>query len=279
MSDLGPLVATVLRDRAVLEMMAEMKKLKSLVDDRLKVQITGKKGSPVYFEGSLKDGYTSHRGRCFEVMFHDDDTDGDDADSTASTSTENSSSRLRLPLSAFIDIEVRLGGVTIQRLGLQDVVGSCNTPFFTNDDFYRDAKYNKPAYLEPDRKEIILKVKTRHKGPVPFIVAHFEDELDLEKYRKLHVLDMADLKSLAKSKNNYALILDGLSFTKHEIANSLSVLEEMGYTVDEDNSHCRFANPYEKVKMPRAEREQPAPRRTTQPIQGRSIRTTSTSKR
>ncbi len=264
MSDLAPLVANVLRDRALLELMAEMKKLKRLVDERLKVQITGKKGSPIYFEGSLKDGYTSHRGRCFEVMFDGDD---DDTDSTsASTSTaEDSLERLRLPLSKFDDIEVRLGGVLIQRLGLQDVVGSCNTPFFTSNDFYRDTKYNKQEYLEPDRKEIILKVKTRHKGPVPFVVAHFEDEMDLDNYRKLQLLDTPDFKRLSKSKNNYALILDGLSFTKRDIANSLSVLEEMGYTVDEGNSHCRFANPYEKIKVAPAERED-QPRHATQRV-------------
>ena len=249
MSDLLPLVATVLRDRSMLEMMAEMKKLKSLVDERLKVQITGRKGSPVYFEGSLKDGYTSHRGRCFEVMFNDEKNDSDND----SSSIEKYCSRQSLTLSAFDDIEVRLGGVIIQRLDMHNVIGSCNTPFFTNDDFYRDTKYNKPMYLETDRKEIILKVKTRHKGPVPFVIAHFGNEMSLEEYRKLHQLDMPELKAL-KLRNNYTLILDGLSFTKRDIKKSLSVLEEMGYIVDKGNTHCHHVDEFAKIK-PRPERE------------------------
>ena len=169
MSDPTPLVAAILRDRAMLEMMAEMKKLKMLVDDRFKVQITGRKGSPVYFEGSLRDGYTSHRGRCFEVMFNGDSDDDDSSKSTAA----NSFSRQVLKLSALDDIEIRLGGVIIQRLDFHNVMGSCNAPFFTDNGFYRDNKYNKPIYLAPDRKEIVLKVKSRHKGPVPFVIARF----------------------------------------------------------------------------------------------------------
>uniref|UniRef100_A0A7R9ZU92 Uncharacterized protein n=1 Tax=Pseudo-nitzschia arenysensis TaxID=697910 RepID=A0A7R9ZU92_9STRA len=236
MSDLAPFVASVLRDRTMVEMIAEMEKLKRLVEDRLKVQITGRKGSPVYFEGSLKNGYTSHRGRCFEVMFDDHD----DQDTPTST-TKNPSHGRVLKLKAFSDIEIRLGGIIIQRLDFQNVMGSCNAPFFTNDDFYRDTKYNKPIFLAPERKEIVLKVKNRHKGPVPFVLARFGKEMSLKTYRKLHQLNMSDLKVLADSRIGYTLILDGLTFSKQDIKKSLSILNDLGYSVDKGNSHYRHS--------------------------------------
>lgn len=243
MSDLAPFVASVLRDRTMIEMITEMKKLKKLVEDRLKVQITGRKGSPVYFEGSLKDGYTSHRGRCFEVMFDNhDDKDNDDDNTTTTTDAtktdKNPSHACVLKLKTFSDIEIRLGDIIIQRLDLQNVIGSCNAPFFTNDDFYRDIKYNRPIFLEPDRKEIVLKVKTRRKGPIPFVLAHFGKEMDLETYRKLHQLDTLGMKALADSRKDYTIILDGLTFSKQDIKKSLAILEDLGYRIDKDNSHC-----------------------------------------
>ncbi len=241
MSDLAPFVASVLRDRTMVQMIADMEKLKCLVEDRLEVQITGRNGSPVYFEGSLKNGYTSHRGRCYEVMFDDDDDNDDTTTTTTKSSVSNPSPGRFLRLDALNGIEIRLGGVIIQRLDLHSVVGSCNSPFFTEDNFYRDTKYNRPIFLAPDRKEIVLKVKTRHKGPVPFVLARFGDEMDLEQYRKLHQLDMLDLKKLADSKKGHNLILDGLTFSKQDIKKSLSILKDLGYSVDKDNSHCRHS--------------------------------------
>jgi hypothetical protein len=59
-SDLAPFIAAVLRDRTVDEMKNEIdglqSKLKDQEDERLQVQITGEDGSPVYYEGSMKNG-------------------------------------------------------------------------------------------------------------------------------------------------------------------------------------------------------------------------------
>ncbi len=247
MSDLAPFVASILRDKTVTEMMAEMEKLKRLVEDRLQVQITGRKGSPVYFEGSLKNGYTSHRGRCFEVMF--DDHDEDTATCNRSSTTKTPSNGRVLKLKALTVLEIRLGGVIVQRLDLQNVMGSCNVPFFTNDNFYRDTKYNRPMFLAPDRKEIVLKVKSRHKGPVPFVLAHFGNEMNLETYRKLNQLDMPDLKALADSRKGYSLILDGVTFSKQDIKKSLSILEDLGYSVDKGNSHYHHSSTIGQTKL------------------------------
>jgi len=237
MSHLAPFVATVLRDKAMVEMMSEMEKLKTLVDDRLKVQVTGRKGTPVYCEGSLRDGYTSHRGRCFEVIFeHNGET------------TQNGV----IPLTALGELEIKLGGSIIQRLDARTITGACNAPFFTDDDFYRDVRYNRPEFLAFDRKEIILKIQSRiRRDPVPFLIAQFVGtELSLSDYQTLHNLGIEALQNLNKSGKASSLVLDGLTFSKTEIQESLSVLQAMNYGVDEGNGHRHYVHTVDVTRIP-----------------------------
>jgi len=65
MSDLAPFVAAAIKDRAMLELIAENKRLKEEnetkrlreeKEERLKVRITGKNGAPIYHEVSLLGG-------------------------------------------------------------------------------------------------------------------------------------------------------------------------------------------------------------------------------
>jgi len=237
MSDLAPFVATVLKDRAVVEMMAGLEKLRRLVDDRLKVQITGRKGTPVYREGSLRDGHSSHRGRCFELIFNDD---GD---------CRSEESRGVVPLSALGDLEIHLGGLVVQKLGnAQSVIGSCNAPFFTDDDFYRDTKHNTPKFLDAHRKEIVLKIKNKRKGPVPFVIARFGDEMDYSlEYAKLRDLNMATLELSGEVST---IVVEGLAFSETEIRESLSILEAIGYNVDEGNSHRHYVHAVDETRSP-----------------------------
>jgi hypothetical protein len=261
MSDLAPFVATVLKDRAMVEMMTELETLKRLVDERLKVQITGKRGSPVYREGSLRDGYTSHRGRCFEVMF-DDINDIDETETKTKTETANNNNNNNnkindnqspsgvLTLAALGDLEIRLGGSVIQRLDAHTVVGFCNAPFFTDDNFYRDNRYNKPQFLAHDRKEIIFKVKARKRGPVPFLIARFGNEMNFGDYHKLQQLDREALMELSRSGRVSTIILDGLTLSKPEILESLGVLRAMGYGVDEGNGHKHYVHAVDATRLP-----------------------------
>ena len=57
MSDLAPFVAAVLRDRTVDELMEENAQLKSTVDALMRIEITGRKGTPVYAEGQFNHGH------------------------------------------------------------------------------------------------------------------------------------------------------------------------------------------------------------------------------
>ncbi|OEU11709.1 hypothetical protein FRACYDRAFT_244832 [Fragilariopsis cylindrus CCMP1102] len=133
-SDLAPFVAAVLKDRTVAEMIQEIDKLKSRQteseNERLLVQITGTNGTPVHYEESFKnaerytyEGYrdSPHIHVCFDDgSSHDLTTDG-------------------LPLSSLHEIEIRLGGVVVQRINIDDL----NVQF--EDDLYDEE--NRMEYI------------------------------------------------------------------------------------------------------------------------------------
>lgn len=278
MTDLVPLVATVLKDKAMADMVRERETLKKLVDDRFKVQITGKLGSPVYREGSLKYGYSSHRGRCFELIFDDDD---DENEKRRSTDNEIQANRSAIPLAALQELEIRLGGSVIERLSTKNTTASCNAPFFTEDDFYRDTQFNKPKFLAHDRKEIILKIKTdtRH-GTVPFVIARFGDEMEIRDYKNLRSMNLAAVTELSASGMASTVFLEGLTFSKPEIEETLSVLSSMGYMRDEGNGHQDYVRSVDKKRIP--VRRKPTITKSRSPARDtvtmvRSIQTTSES--
>ena len=251
MADLVPLVATVLRDKAMVDMVNERETLKRLVDDRFKVQITGKQGSPVYCEGSLKNGYCSHRGRCFEVIFDDDDDDDDDNGEAEKKDCKTQSERATIPLAAVEGLEIRLGGSVVERLSVKNTLATCNAPFFTEDDFYRDARFNKPKFLAHDRKEIILKIKNHTRlGTVPFVIARFGDEMDFRDYEHLGGMNLPALTDLSKSGRASTIVLEGITFSKPEIQETLSVLSSMGYGRDEGNGHEQYIRSVDEKRIP-----------------------------
>ena len=134
-SDLAPFVAAVLKDRTVAEMIQEIDKLKSrqteYENERLLVQITGTNGTPIHYEASFKnaerytyEGYrdSPHIHVCFD--------DGSSRDLTTDG----------LPLSSLNNgIEIRLGGVVVQRINIDDL----NVQF--EDDLYDEE--NRMEYI------------------------------------------------------------------------------------------------------------------------------------
>lgn len=104
-SDLAPFVASVLKDRTVADLMTEIEELKKEAqrkdDERLRVEITGPRGSPVYYQASMKDGYAK-----WPVDSSDDFWVPFDAQNQNHTTVLN--------LAATIEgLEVRLGGVLV----------------------------------------------------------------------------------------------------------------------------------------------------------------------
>jgi len=104
-SDLAPFVASVLKDRTVADLMTEIEELKKEAqrkdDERLRVEITGPHGSPVYYQASMKDGY---------AMPPVDSSD----DFWVPFDAQNHNHTTVLNLAATIEgLEVRLGGVLV----------------------------------------------------------------------------------------------------------------------------------------------------------------------
>ena len=54
MSDLGQFVAATIRDKVILELLHENKKLKGLLRQHSQVEICGTNGHPVYFRAELQ---------------------------------------------------------------------------------------------------------------------------------------------------------------------------------------------------------------------------------
>jgi hypothetical protein len=63
-SDLAPFVATILKDRVVVDIQQELEALRSKLKDNIRkqllIQITGPNGQPVYFKELLKNYKSSH---------------------------------------------------------------------------------------------------------------------------------------------------------------------------------------------------------------------------
>jgi len=55
MSDLALFVAAALKDKTVVDLKQENDELRELIDKQLVVKVTGKNGSPIHYEGSLKN--------------------------------------------------------------------------------------------------------------------------------------------------------------------------------------------------------------------------------
>ena len=101
MSDLGQFVAATIRDKVILELLHENKKLKGLLRQHSQVEICGTNGHPVYFRAY------QNLDRTYMI---------DDSFKPTSTS---------FPLRNLADIEIRFGGLFISQLLSRSLHGTC----------------------------------------------------------------------------------------------------------------------------------------------------------
>jgi hypothetical protein len=115
--NLAPFVSTVLRERTVDEMENEIDELRSKLiefeDERLLVQITGKNSTPIHYKESINRAehplYGEHMYDLCLNFYVDDDYECKTDPNT-------------LPLNATEEMEIRLGGVVIQRFDMDDLI-------------------------------------------------------------------------------------------------------------------------------------------------------------
>jgi len=205
-SDLAPFVGASLRDRIIDGMKdindALQSRLTESENERLLVQITGVDGSPVYYEESFRNA----------ERYDDIDDDGDivlDFDN-------DGSSYYDLPLSSLGEIEIRLGGVVVQRFNIDDL-----NIHFDND-----------IYNEENPMEYII-LQHIHRRHLSGLITCVDGKIGPLLWRRGqgHAggdILLTDLLELVADENNdltpQTLIINGLVFRVKDITGIMSLI-------------------------------------------------------
>jgi hypothetical protein len=211
-SDLAPLVAAVLQDRTVAGMIQENNELKNEIDvlqsrekERLLVQITGTNGTPIHYETSFKN-----------AKRYDDDVDDDiylqfDKGSGDDITTDG------FPLSSLNEIEIRLGGVVVQRFNIDDL----NIQF--DDELYDEETRMEYIHIapRPDGSGPIECVHGRI-GPLPLGWGQRHtggDDMVLTNFLELVADENNDL-------TRQTLIIEELTFRERDVTGIMSFIKK-----------------------------------------------------
>ena len=200
-SDLAPFVAAVLNDRTVAGMIQENNELKSRENERLLVQITGKNGTPIYYEESLKNAGRNRDDQIF-LRFN--------IGSRADLTTDG------LPLSSLDEIEIRLGGVVVQRFNIDDL----------------NIQFDDDLYDEENRMEFITLQNnySRPNGSGPIECVHGKIGPLYQSQLAGHDMLLTDLLELVADENNdltpHTLIIEGLIFHEKDISGIMSLIKK-----------------------------------------------------
>ena len=207
MSDLAPFVAAVLKDRTVADLKDENVELREQRDGqrdgRLVVQITGPGGTPIHYEASLANGYSSGGGESWTIDLeqrHDDAGNG-----------------FVVSLIDIEELEIRLGGVAIQRFNRNALDIGCD---ILTTDFDRDNK------MEPQMGGIMFVTRSECDGPL-YTVHGRIGRILWEDYSTLAAGNNIEWDELMDTQAR-DLIITGLEFRKREIRGIITLLEDMG---------------------------------------------------
>jgi len=201
-SDLVPLVAAVLKDQAVTDENKELRQqLNDQIYERLLVQITGKGGTPVYYQASLKDGGTACADSLWMVGFEKkiDTNFGED---------------IIVPINLINELELRLGGHIFLFMRIALAKTDC-----CNDDI--DEMVNEPQMGGIHFEENMMCCVHGKIGPI----LH-SDYIDLD-----GSMEIPELIGFAENNGNQLqdLIITAVEFDKETFGDSIiSLLERMG---------------------------------------------------
>lgn len=109
MSDLGPFVAAALRDRVVQELLEENKQLRRERNEKSMIRVTGRSGTPVYYEDLVTNGanFNEAQGRsCWVLVLPTRKNAGGSEIGVSQETFRN-------------DLEIRLGRVVLRKNGLE----------------------------------------------------------------------------------------------------------------------------------------------------------------
>jgi hypothetical protein len=201
-SDLAPFIAVVLRDRTLYDIQNGIDRLNELLDERLLVQITGQYGTPVHYEGSMKDGspVEFENGDGWFVQVDDND--------------------VVLPLNSISGLEIWMGGIFLHRF-VSNRVGLTH-----------DGGFDQATIKLPQMGQIGLILKSEilvgTSDPLLGIMATFGPILYADYQRLPREMAMGELMLLSRNGTARDLMIQGFAFRKSKIRGIISILEKLG---------------------------------------------------
>ena len=208
-SDLARFVAAVLRDEVVDELIKENNELKSRENKHLLVQITGPNGTPIHYEGSFKNA---------EPQYSDFGTDGFPYTVGIGLRFVYDGTTDGFPLSSIGEIEIRSGGVVVQRFNIDDLTIQFVQDGYDEENPMQCIALHNNIYHRRHLSGPILCVDGKI-GPLP---------LGWGQNRRAMLL--TDFFELVADENNgltpQTLIIEGLLFDEKDIAGLMSVIRK-----------------------------------------------------
>ena len=215
-SDLAPFVAAVLKDKTVTDLTRENEELREREEERLLVEITGRGGTPVYYQTSLKDGKTHpFESDLWNVCFKQKKNEnGED---------------IVLPLNLIKNLEIRLGGIVVSDMKYlsTDIEGGGCT--FSDNEENSQVGNIYWGYL--DKSISPIQYLLCRVGPVLF-----EDYLSLigDNFRGLTDASI-DSFPVRFNQTQANLMINGVGIKKDKIGSLLSIVERMGISTRTDS--------------------------------------------
>ena len=208
-SDLAPFVAAVLKDKTVMDLNKEIEGLREREEERLLVEITGRGGTPVHYQASLKDGKTNPFNHDLWIVYFEEKKNENGED-------------IVLRLSMIKNLEVRLGGIVVSDMkcftnGIED--GRC-----TFGDNEEDSQIGKIYFRYRDNSISPVHYLLCSVGPLPKA-----DCLSLVDNNLANLADavIGDYTIRFNQKELNSIITE-VEFNKEQIRSLLSIVERMG---------------------------------------------------
>ena len=189
--------------------------LNELLDERLLVQITGRDGTPVHYEGSMKNG---------SPVELDEDGDGwfvqvDDND-------------VVLPLNSISGLEIWMGGIFLHRF-VSNRVGLTH-----------NGGFDQAATIKLPQMAQIGVMPTSEIGandPLLGVMATFGPILYADYQRLPREMAMSELMLLSRNGTARDLMIQGFGFRKSKIRGIISILEKLGISTTKSDTTREIA--------------------------------------
>lgn len=203
---LASFVAAVLKDGTMADLKRENNELRALVEDRLLIHITGPQGTPIYYEGSLKNGSSPDSGMLWNFFL------------------ENP---LSISLHLLALMEIRVGGIVVHRFDINTITSDRFIPTPGNINLINNSPTTGRMFFQS------------HHSPMLCMYAR----INFSRREIVHlprIMELAQVVALHQHGKVQDLIITGFTFKKSEISGCISLLEKLGISSSYDEEIPMF---------------------------------------